>query len=182
MLAGGIPTVLEFVSSVLFENTVANVDCTECTSEKVDDSMDEEHVENSGAVLALSFAPASGWLLVASSKTSERCSYPLWSWVSSIGTSDELTVRTPSSSEVLLSGVFGTSTTGWATLEDVAAGMLSCCGLNPYFAWSRFGCMIFLTQMESFFLRSAMVAFVLVTAAGRETLVVSVANAGAYIP
>lgn len=173
---------LEFVSSVLFENTVANVDCTECTSEKVDDSMDEEHVENSGAVLALSFAPASGWLLVASSKTSERCSYPLWSWVSSIGTSDELTVRTPSSSEVLLSGVFGTSTTGWAALEDVVAGMLSCCGLNPYFAWSRFGCMIFLTQMESFFLRSAMVAFVLVTAAGRETLVVSVANAGAYIP
>ena len=58
MLAGGIPIVLEFVSKVLFENTVARVDCTECTSENVLDLSDDEHIDTNGTVLALSFAPS----------------------------------------------------------------------------------------------------------------------------
>lgn len=52
MLAGGIATVLEFVSTVRVDITVGLVDCIECTSENVLDLTDEEQNDMSGAMLA----------------------------------------------------------------------------------------------------------------------------------
>lgn len=54
MLAGGIATVLEFVSIVLPETTVALVDWIECESENVEDLTEEEHIENKGVILTVS--------------------------------------------------------------------------------------------------------------------------------
>lgn len=54
ILAGGIAMVLEFVSIVLPERTVALVDCKECASEKVEDFIEEEQSENNGVILTLS--------------------------------------------------------------------------------------------------------------------------------
>lgn len=54
ILAGGIAIVLEFVSIVRPETTVALVDCKECESEKVDDLTEDEHNENNGVILTLS--------------------------------------------------------------------------------------------------------------------------------
>lgn len=59
ILAGGIATVLEFVSTVLPDITVALVDCKECESEKVDDLTDDEHRENNGVILTLSMTSVS---------------------------------------------------------------------------------------------------------------------------
>lgn len=56
ILAGGIAIVLELVSMVLPERTVALVDWIECESEKVEDLTDEEHIENNGVILTLSVA------------------------------------------------------------------------------------------------------------------------------
>lgn len=52
ILAGGMATVLEFVSIVRADITVGLVDCIECMSENVHDLTDEEQNDISGAILA----------------------------------------------------------------------------------------------------------------------------------
>lgn len=68
MLAGGIAMVLEFVSIVLPESTVALVDCRECASENVEDLTDEEQRENKGVMLTLSTVSISSL-----SRSTSRC-------------------------------------------------------------------------------------------------------------
>lgn len=69
MLAGGIATVLEFVSVVRPEAIVALVDCKECTSEKVDDLKEDEHMEKRACMLTLSMLSESSTLAGTTSES-----------------------------------------------------------------------------------------------------------------